>query len=385
MIIFVVMICFWNGKCLNIIDILGYVDFIIEVECFLCVFDGVVCCFDVNVGVELQIEMVWCQVDKYQVLCMIFVNKMDKFGVDFYNCVGMVMDCLGFILFLVQLLIGFENEYEGLIDLVKMKEFVWQGENLGVIWEECEICVEFVDKVAEYCEQLVEIVVEQDEVVMEVYLEGEELIEEKLKELICQGMINLFFVLIFCGMVFKNKGVQLLFDVVVDFLLSLVEILVIKGIDVKMEEEIMCLVFDDELILLLVFKIMNDLFVGLLMFVCMYFGYLEMGMFLFNMVKDKKECIGCMLLMYFNFCEDIKECYVGDIVVIVGLKDMMMGDILFDFFKLVIFECMEFLDLVIELVIELKLKVDQEKLGIVLQCLVVEDLFFCMKFDEEFG
>ena len=377
--------CFWNGKRLNIIDTPGHVDFTIEVERSLRVLDGAVCCLDANAGVEPQTETVWRQADKYEVPRMIFVNKMDKLGADFYNCVGMVTDRLGSTPLPVQLPIGSENEYEGLIDLVKMKELVWQGENLGATWEEREIRAELADKAAEYREQLVETAVEQDEAAMEAYLEGEEPTEEKLKELIRQGTINLSFVPILCGTAFKNKGVQPLLDAVVDFLPSPVEIPAIKGIDVKTDKETTRPASDDEPTSLLAFKIMNDPFVGSLTFARMYSGHLETGTSLLNTVKDKKERIGRMLLMHSNSREDIKECYAGDIVAIAGLKDTTTGDTLSDSLKPVILERMEFPDPVIELAIEPKSKADQEKLGIALQRLAAEDPSFRTKSDEESG
>jgi len=377
--------CFWNGKRLNIIDTPGHVDFTIEVERSLRVLDGAVCALDANAGVEPQTETVWRQADKYQVPRMIFVNKMDKLGADFYNCVGMVTDRLGSNPLPVQLPIGSESDFEGVIDLVKMKELVWHGENLGATWDEREIRAELADKAAEYREQLVESAVEQDEAAMEAYLEGEEPSEEKLKELIRKGTINLSFVPILCGTAFKNKGVQPLLDAVVDFLPSPVEIPAIKGIDVKTEEETTREASDDVPTSLLAFKIMNDPFVGSLTFARMYSGHLETGVSLLNTVKEKKERIGRMLLMHSNSREDIKECYAGDIVAIAGLKDTTTGDTLCDPMSPVILERMEFPDPVIELAIEPKSKGDQEKLGIALQRLAAEDPSFRMKSDEESG
>ena len=377
--------CFWNGKRLNIIDTPGHVDFTIEVERSLRVLDGAVCALDANAGVEPQTETVWRQADKYRVPRMIFVNKMDKLGADFYNCVGMVTDRLGSNPLPVQLPIGSESDFEGVIDLVKMKELVWHGENLGATWDEREIRAELADKAAEYREQLVESAVEQDEAAMEAYLEGEEPSEEKLKELIRKGTINLSFVPILCGTAFKNKGVQPLLDAVVDFLPSPVEIPAIKGIDVKTEEETTREASDDVPTSLLAFKIMNDPFVGSLTFARMYSGHLETGVSLLNTVKEKKERIGRMLLMHSNSREDIKECYAGDIVAIAGLKDTTTGDTLCDPMSPVILERMEFPDPVIELAIEPKSKGDQEKLGIALQRLAAEDPSFRMKSDEESG
>ena len=377
--------CFWNGKRLNIIDTPGHVDFTIEVERSLRVLDGAVCCLDANAGVEPQTETVWRQADKYEVPRMIFVNKMDKLGADFYQCVDMVVDRLGTNPLPVQLPIGSENEFEGLIDLVKMKELVWHGENLGATWDEKEIRPELADKAAEWREKLVETAVEQDEEAMEAYLEGQEPTEEKLKELIRKGCINLSFIPMLCGTAFKNKGVQPLLDAVVDFLPSPVEIPAIKGIDVKTDEEIVRKASDDEPTSLLAFKIMNDPFVGSLTFARMYSGHLETGTSLLNTVKERKERIGRMLLMHSSEREDIKECFAGDIVAIAGLKDTTTGDTLSDPLKPVILERMEFPDPVIELAIEPKSKGDQEKLGVALQRLAAEDPSFRMKSDEESG
>ncbi|MFS2319313.1 elongation factor G [Maricaulis sp. D1M11] len=377
--------CFWNGKRLNIIDTPGHVDFTIEVERSLRVLDGAVCCLDANAGVEPQTETVWRQADKYEVPRMIFVNKMDKLGADFYQCVDMVVDRLGSNPLPVQLPIGSENEFEGLIDLVKMKELVWHGENLGATWDEKEIRPELADKAAEWREKLVETAVEQDEEAMEAYLEGQEPTEEKLKELIRKGCINLSFIPMLCGTAFKNKGVQPLLDAVVDFLPSPVEIPAIKGIDVKTDEEIVRKASDDEPTSLLAFKIMNDPFVGSLTFARMYSGHLETGTSLLNTVKERKERIGRMLLMHSSEREDIKECFAGDIVAIAGLKDTTTGDTLSDPLKPVILERMEFPDPVIELAIEPKSKGDQEKLGVALQRLAAEDPSFRMKSDEESG
>ncbi|MHA6289678.1 elongation factor G [Maricaulis sp. CAU 1757] len=377
--------CFWNEKRLNIIDTPGHVDFTIEVERSLRVLDGAVCCLDANAGVEPQTETVWRQADRYKVPRMVFVNKMDKLGADFYNCVRMIEERLGSTPLCVQLPIGSETEFEGVIDLLTMKELVWQGENLGATWEVREIRAELADKAAEYREKLVETAVEQDEAVMEAYLEGEEPSEDVLKKLIRKGCINLSFNPILCGTAFKNKGVQPLLDAVVDFLPNPTEVPAIKGIDFKTEKEVVRKASDDEPTSLLAFKIMNDPFVGSLTFARMYSGHLETGISLLNTVKEKKERIGRMLLMHSNSREDIKECYAGDIVAIAGLKDTTTGDTLCDPAHPVILERMEFPDPVIELAIEPKSKGDQEKLGVALQRLAAEDPSFRMKTDEESG
>jgi len=377
--------CFWNDKRLNIIDTPGHVDFTIEVERSLRVLDGAVCCLDANAGVEPQTETVWRQADRYEVPRMVFINKMDKLGADFYNCVGMIEDRLGSTPLCIQLPIGAESDFEGVIDLVKMKELVWHGENLGATWDEREIRDELADKAAEYREKMIELAVEQDEAAMEAYLEGEEPSEETLKALIRKGCIELAFNPILCGTAFKNKGVQPLLDAVVDYLPSPVDIAAIKGIDVKTEEPTKRKASDAEPVSLLAFKVMNDPFVGSLTFARIYSGHLETGVSLLNTVKEKKERIGRMLLMHSNSREDIKEAFAGDIVAIAGLKDTTTGDTLCDPMHPVILERMEFPDPVIELAIEPKSKADQEKLGVALQRLAAEDPSFRMKTDEESG
>ncbi|HCR65919.1 MAG TPA: elongation factor G, partial [Oceanicaulis sp.] len=377
--------CFWKDKRLNIIDTPGHVDFTIEVERSLRVLDGAVCCLDANAGVEPQTETVWRQADKYQVPRMIFINKMDKLGADFFNCVDMIKDRLGANPLCVQLPIGSESEFEGLIDLVAMKELVWLGENLGATWEVRDIRPELADKAAEYREALVETAVEQDEAAMEAYLEGEEPSEELLKTLIRKGTISLAFNPILCGTAFKNKGVQPLLDGVVDFLPSPVEVASIKGIDAKTEEPTTRKPSDDEPLGLLAFKIMNDPFVGSLTFCRIYSGTLSTGQTVLNTVKEKKERVGRMLLMHSNSREDIKDAYAGDIVAIAGLKDTTTGDTLCDPAHPVILERMEFPDPVIEIAIEPKSKGDQEKLGVALARLAAEDPSFRVFSDEESG
>ncbi|GLK50910.1 MULTISPECIES: elongation factor G [Maricaulis] len=377
--------CFWKDKRLNIIDTPGHVDFTIEVERSLRVLDGAVCCLDANAGVEPQTETVWRQADKYEVPRMVFINKMDKLGADFYRCVEMIEERLGSTPLCTQLPIGSESDFEGVIDLIKMKELVWHGENLGATWDEREIRAELADKAAEYREKLVEAAVEQDEAAMEAYLEGEEPTEEQLKALIRKGCIALAFNPVLCGTAFKNKGVQPLLDAVVDYLPSPIDIAAIKGIDVKSGEPTKRKASDSEPVSLLAFKIMNDPFVGSLTFARIYSGHLETGVSLLNTVKEKKERIGRMLLMHSNSREDIKEAFAGDIVAIAGLKDTTTGDTLCDPSSPVILERMEFPDPVIELAIEPKSKGDQEKLGIALQRLAAEDPSFRMKTDEESG
>ena len=376
---------FWKDKRLNIIDTPGHVDFTIEVERSLRVLDGAVALLDANAGVEPQTETVWRQAEKYKVPRMFFVNKMDKIGADFYRSVEMMVERLGCVPLVIQLPIGAENDFAGVIDLIKMKAIIWNDESLGATFEEVEIPADLADKAAEWREKMIETAVELDEAAMEAYLEGEEPSVETLKKLIRKGTINLDFHPVLCGTAFKNKGVQPLLDAVVDFLPSPVEVPPIKGIDAKTEEEVVRKSSDDEALSMLAFKIMNDPFVGTLTFCRIYSGKLETGISLQNTVKEKKERIGRMLQMHSNSREDIKEAFAGDIVAIAGLKDTTTGDTLCDPMRPVILERMEFPDPVIEIAVEPKSKADQEKLGIGLQKLAAEDPSFRVSTDEESG
>ena len=377
--------CFWREKRLNIIDTPGHVDFTIEVERSLRVLDGAVCALDANAGVEPQTETVWRQADKYNVPRMIFVNKMDKLGADFYRCVDMVKERLGAKSLVLQLPIGSESEFSGVIDLVQMKSIIWLEESLGAKFEIGDIPAELEDQAAEYREALVESVVELDEEAMEAYLEGEEPSTEQIMALIRKGTIANEFVPMLCGTAFKNKGVQPLLDAVVDYLPSPVDIEAIKGIDVKTEEETTRPAEDDAPFSMLAFKIMNDPFVGSLTFCRIYSGKIEAGSSVLNTVKEKRERVGRMLQMHSNSREDIKEAYAGDIVAIAGLKDTTTGDTLCDPLRPVVLERMEFPDPVIEIAVEPKTKADQEKMGIALNRLAAEDPSFRVKTDEESG
>ena len=381
---------FWEGRDkkrrrFNIIDTPGHVDFTIEVERSLRVLDGAIALLDANAGVEPQTETVWRQAEKYKVPRMFFVNKMDKLGADFYKSVQMMKDRLGCVPAVVQLPIGAENDFEGVVDLIEQKALIWNGEQLGASWDVVDIPDDLKERAAKFREELIELVVEQDEAAMEAYLEGEEPSNDTIRALIRKGTINLSFHPVLCGSAFKNKGVQPLLDAVVDFLPSPVDIPAIKGIDVKTEAETVRKASDDEPLSLLAFKIMNDPFVGSLTFARIYSGKLETGTTLTNTVKDKKERIGRMLLMHSNEREDIKEAFAGDIVAIAGLKDTTTGDTLSDNLKPVILERMEFPEPVIEIAVEPKSKADQEKLGIALQRLAAEDPSFRVSTDEESG
>ncbi|MEP5578524.1 MAG: elongation factor G [Nitratireductor sp.] len=376
---------FWNDKRLNIIDTPGHVDFTIEVERSLRVLDGAVALLDANAGVEPQTETVWRQADKYNVPRMIFVNKMDKLGADFDRCCEMIKTRLGANALVMQLNVGAENEFAGVIDLLKMKALIWQAENLGAAWDEVEIPDDQKERAQAARDAMIETAVEIDEEAMEAYLEGEEPTNEKLKELIRKGTIAGNFVPVFCGSAFKNKGVQPLLDAVVDYLPSPVEVPAIKGIDPKTEGEAERKSDDNEPLSLLAFKIANDPFVGSLTFCRIYSGVLTKGSTLTNTVKDKKERVGRMMQMHSNSREDIDVAYAGDIVAIAGLKDTTTGDTLCDPLKPVILERMEFPEPVIEIAIEPKTKADQEKMGVALNKLAAEDPSFRVKSDEESG
>jgi elongation factor G len=376
---------FWKDKRINIIDTPGHVDFTIEVERSLRVLDGAVALLDANQGVEPQTETVWRQADKYHVPRMIFVNKMDKIGADFFMSLETIKERLGANPIVLQLPIGSESDFAGIVDLVRMKAVIWDDESLGATFHDEDIPADLQDKAQEYHDALVEQAVELDEEAMEAYLEGKEIPEEKLKQLVRKGTCNLDFVPILCGSAFKNKGVQPLLDAVVDYLPSPLDVPPIKAIDVKTEKEVDRPASYDAPLSMLAFKIMNDPFVGSLTFCRVYSGKVESGQTLANTVKDKKERIGRMLLMHSNHREDIKDAYAGDIVAIAGLKDVTTGDTLCDPAKPVILERMEFPDPVIEVAVEPKTKGDQEKLGVALNRLAQEDPSFRVTVDHESG
>ena len=376
---------YWNDKRINIIDTPGHVDFTIEVERSLRVLDGAVALLDANQGVEPQTETVWRQADKYGVPRMIFVNKMDKIGADFVLSVQMVKDRLGANTIVLQLPLGVESSFAGIIDLIRMKAVKWDDESLGAKFHDEDIPADLLDLAKKYREMLVEQAVEVDEAATEAYLEGKEPSETELKALIRKGTVNSKFVPILCGSAFKNKGVQPLLDAVVDFLPSPLDVPPVKGIDVKTGEETTREPRDDAPLSMLAFKIMNDPFVGSLTFARIYSGKVESGTTLVNTVKDKKERIGRMLLMHANHREDIKEAFTGDIVALAGLKDVTTGDTLSDPAKPIILERMEFPEPVIEVAVEPKTKGDQEKLGVALNRLAQEDPSFRVSVDHEFG
>ena len=378
--------CFWGNKRINIIDTPGHVDFTIEVERSLRVLDGSVCVFDSVAGVEPQSETVWRQADKYGVPRMCFVNKMDRVGADFYRCVDMIVERLGATPLVLQLPLGSESNFKGVIDLILMKAIVWQEETLGAKFTYEEIPDDIKADSEKYREKLIEMVVELDDSIMEKYLDGTMPSEEEIKKLIRKGTIESKFVPVLCGSSFKNKGVQPMLDAVVDFLPSPLDVEAIKGIEYKNEENsIVRKSSDDEPFSALAFKIMNDPFVGSLTFLRIYSGKVEAGSSILNSVKDKRERFGRMLQMHSNSREDIKTAYAGDIIAVAGLKDTTTGDTLCDSEKAVILERMEFPDPVIEVAVEPKTKADQEKMGIALQRLAAEDPSFKVSIDHESG
>jgi elongation factor G len=376
---------FWNGKRLNIIDTPGHVDFTIEVERSLRVLDGAVCVLDGNQGVEPQTETVWRQADKYNVPRIVFVNKMDKVGADFFQCVSDIKTRVGGRPVCVQLPIGSEHDFKGIIDLVRMKAVVWDEEGLGAKYHDEEIPANLLDQAKEYRLAMIEAAVEMDDEAMGAYLDGQEPDEATLKRLIRAAVRTITFVPVLCGTAFKNKGVQPLLDAVVDFLPSPADREGIKGIDMNTGEDVIRRPLDTEPFSMLGFKIMDDPFVGTITFCRIYSGKIESGTTVLNSTKDKKERVGRMLLMHANNREDIKEAYAGDIVALAGLKDTRTGDTLCDMQKPVILEKMEFPDPVIEIAIEPKSKADQEKLGVALQKLAAEDPSFRVSTDQESG
>jgi len=375
---------FWKGKRLNIIDTPGHVDFTIEVERSLRVLDGAVCVLDSNQGVEPQTETVWRQGDKYKVPRIVFCNKMDKVGADFFQCLKDIVDRLGAKPVPIQLPIGAEQQFKGIVDLVRMKGVVWDEETLGAKYHDVEIPADMLEQAREYREKMVEAAVELDDDATAAYLEGKEPDEATLRRLIRKAVMTGAFFPVLAGSAFKNKGVQPLLDAVVDYLPSPVDVPPIKGIDNK-GNEVVRRASDSEPLALLAFKIMDDPFVGTITFCRIYSGRLESGSGVINSTKDRKERIGRMLLMHANNREDIKEAYAGDIVALAGLKDVRTGDTLCDPQKSVILEKMEFPDPVIEIAIEPKSKADQEKLGVALAKLVAEDPSFRVTTDQESG
>ncbi|MDG1457029.1 MAG: elongation factor G [Pseudoprimorskyibacter sp.] len=373
---------------LNIIDTPGHVDFTIEVERSLAVLDGAVCVLDANAGVEPQTETVWRQADRYKVPRIVFVNKMDKIGADFFNCVEMIEDRTGATAVPVGIPIGAETELEGLIDLVTMQEWVYIGDDLGASWEKRDIRPDLQDMANEWREKMIEIAVDQDEEAMEAYLEGEEPSIEKLREMLRKGTLALDFVPVLGGSAFKNKGVQPLLNAVIDYLpspLDVVDYMGFKPGDEPETRNIARRADDDMPFSGLAFKIMNDPFVGSLTFVRIYSGQLAKGDTMLNSTKGRNERVGRMMMMHSNNREEISEAFAGDIIALGGLKDTTTGDTLCDKAGAVVLETMTFPDPVIEIAVEPKTKGDQEKMSQGLARLAAEDPSFRVETDMESG
>ncbi len=377
--------CFWKDHRINIIDTPGHVDFTIEVERSLRVLDGAVAVFDGVAGVEPQSEAVWRQADRYEVPRICFVNKMDRVGVDFFRCVDMIADRLGAQPLVMQLPIGAEADYAGVVDLVTMKATVWKDEGLGAEFTIGDIPADLAEKAAEYRSKLVETAVELDDGALEVYLEGQEPDEATLKSCIRKGAISGVFVPVFNGAAFKNKGVQPLLDGVIDYLPAPTDVAAIRGVVADGEEAIERQSSDDEPFAALAFKVMTDPFVGSLTFIRIYSGVLLGGDQVRNSVRGKRERIGRMLLMHANSREDIKEARAGDILALAGLKNTATGDTLCDAGNPVVLERMDFPEPVIEVAVEPRTRGDQEKMSQALSRLAAEDPSFRVTSDAESG
>ena len=373
---------------LNIIDTPGHVDFTIEVERSLAVLDGAVALLDANAGVEPQTETVWRQADRYKVPRIVFVNKMDKIGADFFNCVEMIKTRVAGNPMPVQMPIGAENALEGVVDLITMQEWVWAGDDLGATWEKRDIRDSLRDKAEEMRAEMIEMAVEMDDDAMEAYLEGEEPDVATLRGLIRKGTISLAFVPVLCGSAFKNKGVQPLLNAVIDFLPSPLDVEDYMGFKPGDETEtrnVARRADDDMPFSGLAFKIMNDPFVGTLTFTRIYSGTLNKGDAMLNSTKGKKERVGRMMMMHSNDREEITEAFAGDIIALAGLKNTTTGDTLCSEKDPVVLETMTFPDPVIEIAVEPKTKADQEKMSAGLARLAAEDPSFRVETDFESG
>jgi len=373
---------------MNIIDTPGHVDFTIEVERSLAVLDGAIAVLDANAGVEPQTETVWRQADRYKVPRIVFVNKMDKIGADFFNCVEMIADRTGAIPAPVQIPIGAETELEGMVDLITMEEWVWAGEDLGATWEKRPIRDELKDTADEWRAKLIETAVEMDDDAMEAYLEGEEPDVDTLRALIRKGTLEIAFIPVLCGSAFKNKGVQPLLNAVIDFLpspLDVVDYMGFKPGDETETRDIARRADDDMPFSGLAFKIMNDPFVGSLTFTRIYSGTMSKGDTMLNSTKGKKERVGRMMMMHSNNREEIDEAFAGDIIALAGLKDTTTGDTICAVNDPVVLETMTFPDPVIEIAVEPKTKADQEKMSQGLGRLAAEDPSFRVETDIESG
>ncbi len=377
--------CFWNDHRINIIDTPGHVDFTIEVERSLRVLDGAVACFDGVAGVEPQSETVWRQADRYKVPRICFCNKMDRLGADFEMNVQSIKDRLGANPLVLQMAIGKEADFKGVVDLVNFKSIIWKDDSLGAEYDVTEISDDLIEEAKKKREELIENAVEADDKALEDYLEGKEISVDTLKACIRKGTIDFKFVPVLCGTAFKNKGVQPLLDAVVDYLPSPKDIGFVEGIKEGSDDKLQIPNTPDEPFAALAFKVAADPFVGQITFCRLYCGNLSSGSTILNSSKNQKERIGRMLLMHSNTREEIKDAKAGDIVALVGLKNVTTGDTLCDPSKKVILEKMEFPDPVIEVAVEPKTKADYEKMGQALGRLAQEDPSFRVTSDEESG
>lgn len=377
--------CFWKNYQINLIDTPGHVDFTIEVERSMRVLDGAVAVFCSVGGVQPQSETVWRQANKYGVPRLVFINKMDRIGANFYSVESQIKERLKSNPVPIALPIGAEDDFKGIVDLVEMKGYIWNDETMGAKYDIVEIPDDMKEISAKYREKLIEAAAEQDEVLMEKYLNGEELSKDDIKKGIKIGCHSMAIIPMLCGSSFKNKGVQTLLDAVIDYLPAPTEVADIKGIDAKTDAEIQVKSGDDGEFAGLAFKIMTDPFVGQLTFVRVYRGSIESGSYVYNSTKNTKERVGRLLKMHSNKREDIKEIYAGEICAFVGLKDTLTGDTLCSEKNPVILERMEFPEPVISIAVEPKTKADQEKMSLALAKLAEEDPSFRVKTDEETG
>jgi elongation factor G len=377
--------CFWKDHRINIIDTPGHVDFTVEVERSLRVLDGAIAVFCAVGGVEPQSETVWRQADRYKVPRMAFVNKMDRTGADFFRVVDMIKERLKAKPVPLQIPIGAEENFKGVVDLIQGKALIFDDQTLGKKYEYIDIPDDLKEEAEKWRQVMVEAIAEEDEELLEKYLGGEELEPEELKKGIRKATISLNICPVLCGAAFKNKGVQPLLDAIVDYLPSPVDIPAIKGKDPQTGEEITCHASDDEPLSALAFKLMSDPFIGHLTFLRIYSGYIQSGMTVINAATGKKERIGRLLKMHANKREEIKEAYAGDIVAAVGLKHTATGETLCSLDRPLLLESMDFPEPVIEVAIEPKTKADRDSLSNALQKLAKEDPSFRVKTNEETG
>lgn len=365
--------CFWNGKRINIIDTPGHVDFTIEVERSLRVLDGAVAVFDGVAGVEPQSETVWRQADKYNVPRMCFINKMDRMGANFYRCVDMIIDRLGAVPLVTQLPIGIEENFVGIVDIIKMQAIIWKDESLGAEYFYQDIPNDMLESAQKYRTKLLDTIVSTDDDLMEKYLSNEELTEVEINSCIRKGTLNGDFVAILCGSAFKNKGVQPLLDAIIEYLPSPDDVGNIQGTDSETGEEKNVKASESAPFTALAFKVMSDKYVGSLTFIRIYSGTLESGQKIFNPLKNFEQTVGRMMLMHANEREAVQKAVAGDIIALANLKNTTTGDTLCSIGGKILLEKMDFPEPVIELAVEPKSTADQEKMSAALSKLASED------------